>query len=412
MKEATVHSLIIARTLLEQAETLCRVDDRYIASAGLVVLQDAVEVVFYALLIELGADEGKNLESKGFDELIGELKSAGVKVPKSGTLKAMNKQRVLTKHYAQVAEPITVRNYFDASLTAIESTVTAVTGNSLRALFIADLLPDSEAKAYLKAAEEKISKGEYMSALVETRKAIYVELEEQYNVYGWRDYQQDEPHAMTLGLLLRGGWSAPAWKRNRRWIAENVKRPTEYIQVDYEHMRLQAMEWGVHTAELHNVRRLTPAVFRTEKDAGWSLSYPAEFEANNATMENARYCLDRTVSILLKKGMHQGAMRRGATARPFDPPPFYLGQNVHEAPDTRSPVVHVVAEGFSYTVKSIAHGIDPAECFYEVWAESDEKDPASLLALSKEAYVGFLLQLPESPVPLSEPEPSSGDDPL
>lgn len=70
-------SLVIARTLLEQAQPLCTAEDRYIASAGLVILQDALEVVLYALLLELGVDEKKkNLESKSFDELVGEGGSA------------------------------------------------------------------------------------------------------------------------------------------------------------------------------------------------------------------------------------------------------------------------------------------------------------------------------------------------
>src|SRR3989442_13071781 len=99
MKETTVNSLVVARTLFEQASSLCTSDDRHLASAGLVVLQDALELAFYALLIERGVDETKNLESKSFDELVGELKKEGVSVPKSGTLKALNKQRVLTKHY-------------------------------------------------------------------------------------------------------------------------------------------------------------------------------------------------------------------------------------------------------------------------------------------------------------------------
>ena len=120
MKETTVHALIIARTLLERAEPLCESNDRYLASAGLVVLQHALENVFYALLIEKGVDDEKNLERKGFDELVGELKAIGVTLPKTGTLKALNKQRVLTKHYAQVAEPVTVRSYLDAARVAID----------------------------------------------------------------------------------------------------------------------------------------------------------------------------------------------------------------------------------------------------------------------------------------------------
>ena len=93
MLESTVHALVVARTLLEQADPLCSSEDRYIASTGLVVLQDALEAVLYALLLERGVDNEKNLERKSFDELIGELKATGVVVPRSGSLKALNKQR-------------------------------------------------------------------------------------------------------------------------------------------------------------------------------------------------------------------------------------------------------------------------------------------------------------------------------
>jgi hypothetical protein len=95
MRESTIHSLAVARTLLEQADPLCSSDDRYLASTGLIVLQDALEAVLYALLLERGIDEEKNLERKSFDELIGELKAAGVAVPRSGTLKALHKRKRL-----------------------------------------------------------------------------------------------------------------------------------------------------------------------------------------------------------------------------------------------------------------------------------------------------------------------------
>jgi len=72
------------------------------------VLQDALELILLAVLIEKGVDEKKGLENFSFDQLIGELKKEGVRVPKSGTLKALNKQRVIIKHYGQVSEPQTV----------------------------------------------------------------------------------------------------------------------------------------------------------------------------------------------------------------------------------------------------------------------------------------------------------------
>lgn len=388
MKENTVHSLIIARTLLERAEPLCASDDRYLASAGLVVLQDALETVFYALLIEKGVDDEKNLERKGFDELIGELKSAGVTLPKSGTLKALNKQRVLTKHYAQVAEPVTVRTYLDAAKDAIDASMNSVVGHSLRDLFIADLLKDGEARRFLKAAEESIRCGRFLDALIETRKAIFVEFEEQYNIYGWRDYEGAQEG--ILASAGRRGWRAPYWTRRKDWIEKNVRIPTDFIQIDHQDWRMQAMELGIHTGELQNLQRLTPGVFRTDRKAQWSVTYDAAFPANNATLANAKYCLDRAVSIVLKKQEHAGVKREPSKDLPFDPPNIYIGRVVYERPDTSSKQLHVVAEGFSYTIHRIVGGFNPALTFYEISAESMELSSESLLNLPAQYVRGFL----------------------
>ena len=249
MKDTTLHSLVIARTLLERAEPLCVAEDRYLASAGLVVLQDALEAVFYALLIEMDIDEAKNLERKSFDELISELKSADVPVPKSGTLKALNKQRVLTKHYAPVAEPTTVRNYFTAAKEAIDSTCKRVLGRSIIDLFIADLLRNGETKTYLKAAEAALSEEHFLEALIEIRKAVYVEFEEDYNVYGWRDYDGRKPFNF-LASAGQGGLLAPTRTRSQDWIKKNVKVPTDYIQIDYHNWRYKP--WNLEFIRLNS----------------------------------------------------------------------------------------------------------------------------------------------------------------
>lgn len=389
MKDTTVHSLVISRTLLERAERLCASEDRYLASAGLVILQDALETVFYSLLIELGVDEGKNLERKSFDELIGELKTANVPVPKSGTLKALNKQRVLTKHYAQVAEPVTVRSYFEAACSVIDDTTKHVIGKTLRDLFIADLLKPGESKDYLKTAEQAIALRRYLDALVEIRKAIFVEFEEDYNVYGWRDYDGKKQENF-FASALRGGWRAPYWKRRQDWIEKHVKIPTDYIQIDYQEWRLEAMEFGIHTVELQNLQRLTPAVFRAGRMAQWSVTYDAAFPASNATEANARYCLDRAVSIVLKKQEHAGARREPVKDVPFDPPPIYMNRVVYEKPSLESAKLHVVAKGFTYTIHRIVGGFDPNLKFFEVSAESEEQTTTTLLGGPLTYFRGFL----------------------
>lgn len=394
MKDSTIHSLVIARTLLERSEPLCAADDRYLASAGLILLQDALEAVFYALLIEIGVDEAKNLERKSFDELIGELKSADIPVPKSGTLKALNKQRVLTKHYAQVAEPITVRTYFEAAQTAIDATCKKVLGRSIHDLFIADLLADSESKGFLKSAEAAITDGRFLDALIEVRKAIFVEFEEDYNIYGWRDYDGQKQEGL-LASMFRGGWRAPLWTRRQDWIEENVKVPTDYIQIDHQNFRLQAMELGIHTVELQNLQRLAPEVFRASHKAGWSVTYDANFPGSNANEANARYCLDRAVWIVLKKQEHAGARREPAKDVPFDPPPIYIDRIVFEKPSTKSTQVHVVSKGFTYTIHRIVGGFDPLETFYEISAQSEEQSNATLLGGPAHYFKGYLQKVPE-----------------
>lgn len=390
MLESTVHALVVARTLLEQADPLCSSEDRYIASTGLVVLQDALEAVLYALLLERGVDNEKNLERKSFDELIGELKVTGVLVPRSGSLKALNKQRVLVKHYAQLAEPAMVRSYYEAALEAIISMTTAVLGQSLRDLFVADLLSESESKHLLKLAEQAIKDKRYLDALIETRKALFVEFEEDYNIYGWRDFDGKKQVGL-LALAGRGGWHAPSWTKNKEWIEKHVKVPTDYVQIDYQNWRLQAMELGIHTIELQNLQRLTPDVFRATRKAGWSITYDASFGASNATESNARYCLDRAVSIILKKQQHAQARREPAKDVPFDPPPIYVGHTLHERPTTDSPTVHTIQESFTYSIRRIVGGFNPAESFYEVLAESEKQSDKTLLGGPEEVYQGYLL---------------------
>jgi len=359
----------------------------------MVILQDALEIVFYALLIERGVDEEKNLERKGFDELVGELKMAGVMLPRSGTLKALNKQRVLTKHYAQVAEPLTVRTYLEAAQDAIDSAMKSVVGHSLSDLFIADLVKEGEAKTFLRAAEDAIRKGQFLDALIDTRKAIFVEFEESYNIYGWRDYGGAKEG--LLASAFRGGWRAPYWTRKRDWIDDNVHVPTDFIQIDLQDWRTQAMELGIHTGELQNLQRLTPAVFRAGRGAEWSVTYDAGFPANNATEANARYCLDRAVSIILKKQEHAGVRREPAKELPFDPPPVYVGRVLYGRPETGSTKLHVVSEGFTYTVHRVVGGFDPALKFYEISAESEERSKNTLLDSPAQYFRGFLQVLPE-----------------
>lgn len=365
MKESTLQTLITAKTLLEQAERDCALGERHKATAGLIVLQDAVELVFYAALVEMGVDEVTAVEKLDFDQMIGSLGKAGIKVPKSGTLKAMNKLRVTAKHYGQVMEPTTVQGHMNAAKFAVDAVLTAVIGKPLCEIFLTELVILGEPRTYLETAAACLSQGNYLECLLATRKAFFLAFERDYCIYLYRDIPANATSRGLLGLL-RGGYKAPYRTHNAEWIRENVKSPMDYIQLDYDRWRMEAVECGINTQALANIRRLTPQVIRFQNDGEWLVQYPASYLENCATHENAAMCLDLTIEVIRRDQEHTKAARTVRTDRPFDMPTAYVGQPMFERPDTQSKKILVLGENHQYAVHEVLDGFQPSKKFYRI----------------------------------------------
>jgi hypothetical protein len=304
MKSEVLNALLTARTLFDSARTHCFVRDRHNASAGLVILQDAVELVFYACLIERGIDEAKTIEKLGFDELIGELKRVGIAVPKSGTLKAMNKQRVLVKHHAQLAEPTAVVNFYQSALVAVDAVLKSVIGKTLHHIVIADAISDAGLKGYIEDASVQIERRKYFDAMVTIRKALFLSVEREYDVREWENKEPNSPS------LLFNFSKAPSYTKNKAWIQENVKDPISYIQLDHAQVRSDMIELGIDPEEFFNVWRLTPGVYQLE-NGSWAVKTEAR-TGGGATEDNARYCLDVVIAILVSQQSRRGLTRWSA----------------------------------------------------------------------------------------------------
>lgn len=365
MKESTLQTLITAKTLFEQAQRDCELGDRYKATAGLIVLQDAVELVFYAVLVEKGVDEVTAVEKLDFDQMIGSLGKVGIKVPKSGTLKAMNKLRVTAKHYGQVMEPTTVQGHMNAAKFAVDAVLIAAVGRPLREVFLTELITPGEPRTYLETAATCLSQGSYMECLLATRKAFFLAFEKNYCIYSYCDIPSNAPPRGFLGLR-HGGYKAPYWTQNAKWIRENVKSPMDYIQLDYDRWRMEAVECGINTQALANIRRLTPQVIRFENDGEWLVQYPASYLANCANHENAAMCLDLTIEAIRRNQEHTKAARTVRTDRPFDMPTAYVGQPLFERPDTQSRQIVVLGENHQYAVHEVLDGFQPGKKFYRI----------------------------------------------
>lgn len=325
-------------------------------------------------MIEKGADEQRSFEKISFDELIGEVRKLDIDVKKSGTLKALNKQRVIVKHYGQLAEPTTVRHYFSVSQSVIDDVLQQVFGRTLHELLLYDILKSDEVREHLRRAEEGIASSRFFDALLEIRKAIFLEIEEDYSIVRWKDVSHDDKSSQGLLAALRlGGWKAPYWCSNKEWIDKNVKDPFDYIQIDHERMRIDLLEWGFSTQDFWNLWRLTPSVFRESKEAPWFIKGDVQLLINAATEENARYCLDRAYSLILRKQEHSDLSRQ-LRYDGLDRINIRLktDQPLFEKASTASKVLGNLESGKIFTVRTFVPGLSEAVKFASIHVTTGE----------------------------------------
>ena len=355
MKQEVLSALLTARTLFDAARLQCFVRDRYVASAGLIVLQDALELVLYSCLLEIGADEHKSIESFSFDQLLGEFKTHHLTIPKIGTLKAMNKQRVLIKHHAQLAEPAAVQNYYDASLLAANQLLAAIVGKQLQQIVISDAISNPELKILIDEATQAIASKNYLDAMIAIRKALFLAVESAYDIREW--------DSTPLAALRSFGNKSPHFTRNRQWIQQNVRKPTDYIQLDFATVRVEMLELGIDPEEFFNVWRLTPPVYKIAAEQ-WGVEVQPVHEAS-ATEDNARYCLDVVVSVLTKQQFRKGIVRirraRSQTVQLLRDEPLLETASVDSE---RQPVT--LLNNSVYQIRCIVSGMDGRGRFVQV----------------------------------------------
>lgn len=361
MKQSTLNTLLVAKAIFGKTKSLVNSGDKHSCTAGIILLQDFVELIVLAMLDELDTNEQRNLESKSFDELLGELKKLNVPVIKSGTIKALNKQRVISKHYGQLSEPASVVNYFNTASIFADALLERVVGAKLQEIFLTDILKDGSAKELIRESISTADQGDFLKALAKLRKAFYVSYEREYCIYAFRDREANDNKLFgLLGLGLSGGLKAHHWTRNKTWIDANVKTPADFIQVDPEKFKTDCMEWGVSTVDIENFRRLTPKVIETEKGV-WHLDYDTNFAANELNIENFNYCLDIVLDFLLKKQEFDAGHKWPKRVKSVPAPPIYIGKPIFEKPSENSKIIGNVKEGYYYSVDRVVSGFISGE---------------------------------------------------
>lgn len=370
MKEQVLAALVTAKRLLSASQTLCSIREVHACSAGVVVLQDAVELVLLAVLLELGVDEERSLETLAFPEMIAVLRRKGITVPKSGTIKAMNKHRVIIKHYGQTVDPDAAARYFFASRIAIDAMLEQVIGSNLAGLFVNELVANPESKGCLDDALRALDDGRYIDAMIEIRKALFIEIEQDYSIYGWRNHGVRDSVGL-LGGAMMGGFKAPYYTRNKEWIEENVRESFDYVQLDHSQIRADLVEWGANTQDFWNIWRLTPPVFRADKESAWQVKREPHRIAEGAVEANVRYCLDAAITLILKKQDHfdLGRYLSGTAERSVKITTRADPTNIYEKATTTSGVKDTVPRETRMRVSSVVPGLGTDDMFVYVFPE-------------------------------------------
>jgi hypothetical protein len=366
LKNQSLQALQIGKTLLEQSTFLSLSNDAASASSSLVVLQDALELILLASLIEIGADETTNLESLSFDQLLGELRKNGIPVPKSGTLKALNKARTVVKHYGQPADQAAVGVYLEATNVAIEAILMSVFGRSLAEIQLSEVLGDAVSRPHIDAALKCLEGGDFWNALVETRKAIFLEVESDYDI---RSYKDGPPN----GLFAIRGWKAPWHTKKASWIADNVETIFQYIQLDHDRVRVDLLEWGVPTSTFWNLWRLTPSVYQNEETKIWSIAQDWQHVSVGATETNAKYCVNAAIDVIARKLRHSKAARSIEYGFPRLTVEIVAQTSLYSRADEQSPAKQALDIGSRLEATGLVVGVDTMSEFVEIMHIGDGK---------------------------------------
>lgn len=284
-----IRRISLARHLYELGVSSLRTkNDIYLFSA-VNLLQDSVEAFLIALADHVHAAFDQNTKFDKYFVLIND-KIAPKELPFKSKLLRLNRIRIDSKHYGIQPErdecdrlSVAVHEFFDETssehLGASFSTISAI-----------DLLKEGETKSLLLEAKADLEKGNMENCAINCRKAIFLEIEKDYNI---SEYKVGKP----LGILA-GFTYAPYYTLTKDYIDKNVKDPTDYIVYDHSHINQDLLTQGVDNTAFWNVWRLTPEVFKT-KDGLWIVKHDFDKLDKDLLGDKIEYIFSTTLDIIL-----------------------------------------------------------------------------------------------------------------
>lgn len=346
MNKSTLNKLLLSRSLYQLARENIGSTSGIRLSIACNLLQDAVECFLLALSEHFNAGIGQGTNFEKYFELIN-LKIAPRELPFRLRLISLNKLRVNAKHYGLEPAKSELEPLFTTAWEFFDEVTRSDLGKEFTTLSLVDMFHDGEAKDLLRNAEAAFEAQDYALCLKLCRQAIFVKFECHY------DAQPFLTAKASLGLIAFSS-KVPYFARDRKYIEENVKEPTDYVIYDHNALEMELMKSGVDSVAYWNVWRLTPEVYRTGKETPWVIKNDLRKLDSDGIRDRAEYVLLATTEILLATDQNQNRTRSP------DYRSFYLTLKGDAVP------VYSRASKASAVEQTTAPGIRKLDCDYSV----------------------------------------------
>ena len=338
MRKSIITKILLSRRLYQISLENLDSDNELSLSIGVILLQDSVEIFLLAIAEHIDADVGNNTNFNKYFDIINK-KLHRKELPFRFRLNSLNKLRVNAKHYGLSPSKSETTGLIETVKEFFEEVSLQVFKKEFVAISLVDLINEGEAKDYLGSAENDFSNGDYVNVLINCRKAIYVEIESDYDISPYID----ESERKGFGLMLMG-YKAPFYARNKKYIDENVKEPTDFIVYDHDRLDMDLLRSGMSRSDYWNVWRLTPPLYRKDKKSAWIVKEDFRKLDEEGIKDRAEYVLDSTINLILTKHVD---LKRSKTP---DYRKYYVNlkndsASIYEKADNKSKVIGTVPSG-------------------------------------------------------------------
>jgi len=390
IREEVFKRIIFAKKLYKDGELACNIgNDQMVFAKGLLLLHDATENALGAIADHLGAGlKGDKYILQYFD-LIKKADIHKKTLPYMTQIRNLNTIRNDIKHQGIIPD-IKSNAHFPSTvyqlITDICQTYLKLDFNSISLI---NLLRARILKKIMEQAEVSLKEKKYRECQINCRKVLYLVFEKQFDIRPFEKYDKDiQSKSALTRALSRPHSPAPKHAKNKQYIKENVKQPTDFIVIDYNKIWRDLLGNGINLVDFSNVMLLTPKVYFFEEEKDWAIK--EDVDGIKYNQENAEYCFRKTIEILLIKQANVEREKR-FLARELKPITIKNKKiNVLEKASLKANVVYKMKKDLPYEliIMDEVRGLDSKNKYYYILVSKEKDKDKSKLIL----FHGYVLK--------------------